>query len=94
MALARVVEFEGVSQQRIDELKGQIESGDPPEGLKATEIILLFDAAAEKSTVVVFFDNEDDYRRGDEILSAMPADEVPGRRASVTKYEVVGRRTA
>jgi hypothetical protein len=39
----------------------------------------------------VFFDNEDDYHRGDEVLSAMPADETPGRRTSVTKYDVAVR---
>jgi len=41
--------------------------------------------------VVVFFDNEDDYRQGDEALSAMPAAETPGRRTSVTKYNVAFR---
>jgi hypothetical protein len=93
MALARVVEFEGVSQDRIAELKREIETGEPPEGLPAEEIIVLYDPQAEKSTVVVFFDNEDDYWRGDEILNAMPADEVPGRRVSVSKYEVAARRS-
>jgi hypothetical protein len=43
--------------------------------------------------VIVFFDNEDDYRRGDETLSAMPADETPGRRTSVSKYQVAIRMT-
>ena len=41
----------------------------------------------------VFFDSEDDYRRGDEILDAMPAGDTPGRRASVTKYDVAVRMT-
>ena len=93
MAVARVVAFEGVTKDRLDELKGEIEGNEPPEGLPATEIVVLHDAQAEKSLVIVFFDNEDDYRRGDETLNAMPADETPGRRASVTKYDVAIRMT-
>jgi hypothetical protein len=39
----------------------------------------------------VFFENEDDYRRGDEALSAMPAGDTPGQRTSVAKYDVAFR---
>ena len=67
--------------------------GDPPEGLRAKEIIVLHDPDAEKSVVIVFFDSEDDYRQGDEVLSAMPAGDTPGQRTSVQKYEVPIRRT-
>ena len=42
--------------------------GDPPEGLPAKEIIVLHDPDAEKSVVIVFFDSEDDYRQGHEVL--------------------------
>jgi hypothetical protein len=35
---------------------------------------------------VVFFENEDDYARGDAASSAMPADETPGRRTAVANY--------
>ena len=87
MAFARVVTFEGVGKERIDEMRGEMD-GDPPEGVPAKEIIVLHDAEAEKSVVIVFFDNEDDYRQGDEALNAMPADDTPGRRTSVAKYEV------
>ena len=41
-------------------------------------MIVLHDPDAEKSVVIVFFDNEDDYRQGDEVLSAMPAGDTPG----------------
>jgi hypothetical protein len=91
MGLARVVSFEGVSKDRMDEMKQQMDQGEQPEGLPATEIIVLHDADAEKSLVLLFFDSEDDYRKGDEVLNAMPADETPGRRASVTKFDVVQR---
>ena len=94
MALARVVTFDGVSKDRAAEMQRQIGEGERPEGLPASEIIVLHDPEAEKALVLVFFDNEDDYRQGDEALSAMPAGDTPGRRASVTKYEVNVRRSA
>jgi hypothetical protein len=93
MALARVVTFEGVSKDRMDEMDREMKEGQPPEGLDAKELLVLHDPEAEKSLVVVFFDNEDDYKRGDEMLSAMPAGDTPGRRTSVTKYNVATRMT-
>jgi hypothetical protein len=94
MALARVVTFEGVSQDRIAELKRETESGERPDNLPATEIIVLHDAEGEKALAIVFFDNEADYRQGDETLDAMPAGDTPGRRTSVTKYDVATRMKA
>jgi len=93
MALARVVSFEGVGKDRIEELEREIREGEPPEGMNPTEIVVLHDADAEKSLVIVFFETEDDYRRGDEVLGAMPAGETPGRRTAVTKYDVAIRMT-
>jgi len=93
MALARVVTFEGVDRNRIDELNREMQESDPPEGLSPTELVVLHDGNADTSMVIVFFDSEDDYARGDEILSAMPAGDTPGRRTSVTKYDVVTRMT-
>jgi hypothetical protein len=91
MALARVVTFEGVSKDRMDEMNREMSEGERPDNVPATEIIVLHDAETERSLVVVFFENEDDYRRGDEALSAMPAGETPGRRTSVAKYDVAFR---
>jgi len=91
MALARVVAFEGVSSDRIAEMKREMDEGDRPEDVPATEILVLHDPDADKSLVVVFFENEDDYRRGDEALSAMPAGDTPGRRTSVARYDVAFR---
>jgi hypothetical protein len=93
MALARVVSFEGVSKDRMDEMNQGVRDGGPPEGLPATEIVVLHDAEAEKSLVILFFETEDDYRRGDEVLNEMATDETPGRRTSVTKYDVAVRMT-
>lgn len=92
MALARVVSFDGVSQERVEEMKAQMEEG-RPDDIPASEIVMLYDADAQKAVVVLFFDSEDDYARADETLSAMPADETPGQRTSVGKYEVAVRAT-
>jgi hypothetical protein len=91
MALARAVTFEGVTQQRIDGLKDEIENQERPEGLNPTEIVVLHDADASEALVVLFFDNAEDYRSGDAVLDAMPADETPGSRSSVRKYDVALR---
>jgi hypothetical protein len=93
MAVARVVSFEGVSSERMEEMKREM-GGERPEGIPASEIIVLHDGEAEKSLVILFFENEDDYRTGDEALNAMPTGDTPGRRTSVTKYEVANRMTA
>lgn len=92
MPLARVVSFDGVSSDRMEEMRREMEGGgDRPDDVPATEIVVLHDPEAEKSLVLVFFDTEEDYRRGDEALNAMPAGDTPGKRTSVTKYEVAFR---
>ena len=93
MALARVVTFEGVDKDRMEAMRSEMEGQDKPEDLPATEIIVLHDPEAEKSVAIVFFDNEEDYAQGDAVLNAMPADETPGRRASVKKFDVAVRMT-
>ena len=91
MALARVVSFDGVTADRVREMDGEMRDSRPPEDLPAKEIVLLHDPEAEKAIVILFFDNEDDYRRGDETLSAMPAGDTPGQRTGVAKYSVAIR---
>ena len=91
MALARVVTFDGVSKERMEQMDREMSEGQPPEGFPQAEMIALHDPDAEKSLVVLIFDSEDDYKKGDEILSAMPAGDTPGQRTSVTKYEVAFR---
>jgi hypothetical protein len=93
MALARVVSFDGVSKDRMQEMDREMRDGPPPEGLPATELVVLHDPDAEKAVVILFFENEDDYRRGDEVLNAMPAGDTPGRRSSVARYDVAVRMT-
>ena len=94
MALARVVTFDGVSSQRIDDMKREMEGTERPEGLPATEVIVLHDPEAERSLAIVFFATEEDYASGDATLNAMPAGDTPGARSSVAKYNVAIRLTA
>jgi hypothetical protein len=91
MAFARVVTFEGVDKKRMEEMDREMQDGQPPEGFPPAEIIVLHDPQADTSLAIVFFETEEDYQRGDEILNAMPAGDTPGRRTSVTKYDVATR---
>lgn len=93
MALARVVSFEGVNAERIAQLARDIEEGERPAELPATEMTLLHDPDTDTALAIVFFDNEDDYRQGDATLGAMPTGDTPGQRTSVTKYNVAVRAT-
>jgi len=91
MALVRVVSFDGVSSDRMQEMRSEMEGSQPPEGVPAKEIIVLHDAEAEKSLVLLFFDSQEDYQQGDEALNAMSAGETPGQRTGVAKYDVAMR---
>ena len=93
MALARVVSFDGVSTDRVAEMQRDMQAEEQPEGLNASEMIMLHDPDAERSLVILFFENEDDYRQGDEIRNAMPAGDTPGRRSGVAQYHVAHRMT-
>ncbi|HEX3332428.1 MAG TPA: hypothetical protein VHS27_21075 [Gaiellales bacterium] len=94
MALARVVSFDGVTKQRIEDLRSQIGEQGRPDEVPASEILILHDPDGEKSLAILFFETEDDYRKGDTALNAMPTDDTPGGRTSVTKYDVAIRMTA
>jgi hypothetical protein len=93
MALARVVTFDGVSKQRMEEMKREMDEGGRPDDVPASEILVLHDPDAEKSLVILFFESDEDYEQGDAALNAMPAGDTPGQRTSVTKYEVASRMT-
>ena len=91
MPIARVVTFDGVSKDRMQEMQKEMDDGQPPEGFPQSEMIALHDPDAEKSVVILIFETEDDYKKGDEILNAMPAGDTPGQRTSVMKYDVAMR---
>ena len=94
MPLARVVSFEGVTSDRMANLKSQIEDGEPPEGMPPAELMILHDADGERSLAIVIVDSESDYQKADEILGSMPGPDTPGQRTSVGKYEVAVRANA
>ena len=93
MPLARVVAFDGVNSERIAEMQREMQGSEQPDNVPAKEIVVLHDPESEKSLVVLFFETDDDYQRGDEALNAMPASDTPGKRTSVTKYQVAFRMT-
>jgi len=93
MPLARVVTFDGVSSERMAEMQREMEGSDRPDEVPAKEIVVLHDPEGEKSVVILFFETEDDYLRGDAALNAMPAGDTPGQRTSVERYQVAFRMT-
>ncbi len=93
MPFARVVSFDGVSSDRMAEMQREMEGSERPDDVPAKEIVVLHDPDGEKSLVIVFFETEEDYKRGDETLNAMPTGDTPGQRTSVGKYEVAFRMT-
>ena len=87
---ARVATFDG-DPAKVDEaislVRGEVESGDTPEGLEGTKMLMLVNRETGKGLGVTLFESEDAMRRGDEALNAMS----PGgteRRTSVEFYEV------
>ena len=94
MPLARVVTFDGVSSERMAEMEREMQGSERPDDVPAKEIVVLHDPESEKSLVIVFFETEEDYKQGDQALSAMPAGDTPGKRTSVSKYQVAFRVTA
>lgn len=93
MALARVVSFDGVTDERMAELRQRMTSEPRPENLPATEMLLLHDPDAGSALAILVFESEEDYRMADETLNAMSPDETPGSRASVGRYKVAVRIT-
>lgn len=91
MAIARVVTFDGVDSARMAELASSIENGEAPEGMPPAELMILHDPAGETAIAVMIVDNEDDYATAHEVMDAMPSDNTPGNRTSVTKYHVATR---
>jgi hypothetical protein len=91
MAIARVVTFEDIDSGHMADLQQRLDAGDRPEGMPPVEVLVLHDTAAGRVMVVQVFDNDDDYRQGEAVFSAMPASDTPGRRTSVSRCEVAAR---
>ena len=92
--LARVARWEGGDAESLEssaaEIRDQAEAGGgPPPGVPAKGFLLLQDPAAGKAMAIMLFENEDDYRQGDETLNSMsPPGGGMGERVSVEKLEV------
>ena len=91
MEVARVVTFEGVSNERVEEMRREMSEGEAPEGMPSAQGFVLHDPDTESSLVIMIFQSEDDYHRAHEILDAMPAGDTPGTRTSVKKYDLAVR---
>jgi hypothetical protein len=90
---ARVATFTGGDGAKAAaEIKERNETeGGPPPGVPAKKLLIL-NGTEGKTLAIAFFENEDDYRQGDETLNSMspPSGEnTMGERASVEKFEVV-----
>lgn len=91
---ARVTTFQGGDGAKAAaEINARNEAeGGPPPGLPAKKLMILNDAEGKKTLAVTFFENEEDYRQGDETLNSMspPSGENDmGERVAVEKFEVV-----
>jgi hypothetical protein len=87
---ARIATFES-DPARVDDaielVRGEVESGNTPEGLEGAKMLMLVNRESGKGLGVTLFETEEAMRRGDEALNAM----TPGaaeRRTSVEFYEV------
>jgi hypothetical protein len=87
---ARIATFESDPSQiddAIELVRGEVESGETPEGLEGAKMMMLVNRETGRGLGVTIFENEEAMRRGDEALNAMN----PGateRRTSVEFYEV------
>jgi hypothetical protein len=87
---ARIATFESDPAKvddAIEMVRGEVESGDTPEGLEGAKMLMLINRENGKGLGVTLFESEEAMRRGDEALNAMN----PGgseRRTSVEFYEV------
>lgn len=96
---ARVAIFEGADPSQLDETIDAIRresSAGPPEGVPATEFLLLTDRGSGKTLAIGLFETEAARRTGDETLDAMspPVSGGMGRRTAVEMYDVPIHMTA
>ena len=87
---ARVATFES-DPAKVDEaitmVRGEVESGNTPQGLEGAKMLMLVNRETGKGLGVTLFESEEAMRKGDETLNAMN----PGaseRRLSVEFFEV------
>lgn len=86
---ARIATFEGGDAGLIDETVEEMKASGRPEGVPATEFLLLVDRDGGKTLGITLFATEDDLNAGSAALEAMsPPTGALGRRTSVETFEV------
>lgn len=86
---ARIAKFEGLDMSNVDAQIEEMSSMDTPPGLEhAKGFMHLIDRDNGTAMGIVFFEDEDGLRRGDEALNAMSPPDGAGRRSNVEMYEV------
>jgi len=87
----RMARFEGGDPAEADDMIARVRAmveGEQPPGLEgARRLLLLLDRANVRGAGLMFFDSEEDMRRGDEALNAMNP-QGSGKRTAVEMYEV------
>ena len=89
---ARVARFEGgdadAMRKEIEQINGSGDEG-PPEGVPAKAFKMLSDLDSGTTLGIVFFETEEDMRKGGEVLDGMsPGIPEAGKRTSVETFEV------
>ena len=87
----RIARFEGGdladADRAVDRVRNQMQ-GERPPGLEgARRMLMLVDRENRRGAGVMFFDTEEDLRRGDEAMNAMTP-QGAARRVDVEMYEV------
>jgi hypothetical protein len=87
---ARVATFQS-DPSKVDDsiqmVRGEVESGNTPEGLEGAKMLMLVDRESGKGLGITLFESEEAMRRGDEALNAMDPGSTE-RRTSVEFFEV------
>lgn len=88
----RIASFEGGdlsdADQAIERVKQMSGEARPPGLEGAKRHMMLVDRKNARGLGLVFFDTEEDMRKGDEALNAMSPGSRSGQRTSVDMYEV------
>lgn len=85
----RVVRFNDVTPERLDQLVSRInESDGPPPGVDSPRLQVLFDEAQGTVVVLQHFATAENMEAAAKVMSAMDSSETPGTRASVDACEV------
>ena len=85
----RVVRFTGVSPDRMQQVISEVQAaGGPPEGIPSHEIDFLYDEDNQTCVVLQRFESAAAMEEAARVLSAMPASDTPGTRATVDACEL------